>query len=433
MSEEITFVATGDSFITRRLPETPSSSFEEVVNLISQGDFKFTNFEVITPKESAPPSPVSGGTWARADRRVIKDLKKYGFNSVNLATNHVLDYLYEGLKDTEQALQEEDLLYVGAGKSMSEAAEPKYVESYNGRVALIGVTSTFEPNWMAGYARRDVPGRPGVNGLRVETTYCLSDENLTILNGIADRSGINNQRQLDVKEGFLPPDETDVVRLGVYRFKKGLDGSVESIPNKEDMERIVAKIHEAKRQADYVVISFHSHEMKGDQKQLPASFMEVAARTFIDEGASAVIGHGPHILRGIQVYKGCPIFYSLGNFIFQNETVSHLPHDFYKKYNLSDLHGVADGFDVRSKKGKIGLGANSKVWESVIVKWKMKNSKLEEILLYPIELGFELPRYRKGWPTLSNDMSIIQKLADLSKPFGTNIQIDGGKGVIKVK
>lgn len=39
----------------------------------------------------------------------------------------------------------------------------------------------------------------------------------------------------------------------------------------------------------------------------------------IDAAADVVVGHGPHVLRGIEVYKGRPIFYSLANFIFEND------------------------------------------------------------------------------------------------------------------
>lgn len=41
----------------------------------------------------------------------------------------------------------------------------------------------------------------------------------------------------------------------------------------------------------------------------------------IDAGAGVVVGHGPHVLRGIEVYKRRPIFYSLASFIFENDLV----------------------------------------------------------------------------------------------------------------
>lgn len=146
-----------------------------------------------------------------------------------------------------------------------------------------------------------------------------------------------------------------------------------------------------------------------------------------------MIGHGPHVLRGIEIYKERPIFYSLGNFIFQNETVAKLPHDFYETYGLGFEHGVADALDARSNDGKKGLGMNPDVWVSIIPVWKMRGGKLTEMTLYPIELGFGMPRYRRGWPKLSQNHGILKQLQRLSEPFGTNISIREGKGFIQAQ
>ena len=56
-----------------------------------------------------------------------------------------------------------------------------------------------------------------------------------------------------------------------------------------------------------------------------AEFIPVFARQMIDAGADLVAGHGPHLLRGMELYKKKPIFYSLGNFIGQNELVPKMP------------------------------------------------------------------------------------------------------------
>ena len=66
----------------------------------------------------------------------------------------------------------------------------------------------------------------------------------------------------------------------------------------------------------------------------PASFPEEFAHFSIDQGCSLFFAHGPHFLRGIEIYKNRPIFYSLGNFIFQNETVQWVPEPVYRGLNL---------------------------------------------------------------------------------------------------
>ncbi|RNF39954.1 CapA family protein [Planococcus salinus] len=432
MTEEFTFVATGDSFITRRLPTSQSTEFKELAELIGTGDFRFTNFEVTTPGKNPMPSPVSGGTWASGKPEVVGDLKEYGFNCVAWANNHTLDYLYNGLEETQKQLEKAGFVHAGVGGHLADASAPKYMETAAGRVALIAVTSTFHETWIAGEQRRDVPGRPGVNGLRYRSKYQTTEENLKLLKEIAEQVGINARRNLDILEGFLPEDPSGEVVFGEYKFSEGPESRLERAPEPKDMERVIRSIHEAKRQADYVVVSVHSHEMQGEDKQAAADFIEAASRTFIDEGAHAVLGHGPHIVRGIEIYRKRPIFYSLGNFIFQNDTVDFLPADFYAKHGLPADSNVADGIDARSKNNTIGLGTNPLVWESVIPRWKMKDGELTELHLYPIDLGFGQKRYQRGWPELTNNDKVLKDLQALSKPYGTAIDIQKHIGVVKV-
>ena len=59
------------------------------------------------------------------------------------------------------------------------------------------------------------------------------------------------------------------------------------------------------------------------------------SRAMIDAGADVVTASGPHVLRGIEIYKGQPIFYGLGDFIFQNETLLRQPPENYEPLGLS--------------------------------------------------------------------------------------------------
>lgn len=74
-------------------------------------------------------------------------------------------------------------------------------------------------------------------------------------------------------------------------------------------------IKEAKEKADFVFVIVHGgYEMYS----LPSPRIKETYRFFIEAGASAVIGHHTHVMSGYEVYKNCPIFYSLGNFVFDN-------------------------------------------------------------------------------------------------------------------
>jgi len=323
------------------------------------------------------------------------------------------------------------LVHAGAGKNLSEASTPKYLETPNGRVALIACTSTFPEGAEAGQQRKDIIGRPGINPLNFETLYQTPEQYIKNLKEISKKTYINAARELAIEEGYELMDDNKTVVFGNLKFIQGENFQTKTTPSLIDIDRIIKSIEEAKRQSDYVIFSIHFHEMEGKDKSKPAQFAKEASRIAIDYGAHCVIGHGPHILRGIELYKGKPIFYSLGNFIFQNETVSHLPADFYNKYSLGNNHCVADAFDTRTAENTKGLGVDPQVWHSILPFWEMNDGELTKIELYPIELGFEEPRYRRGWPLLSKKTEVLEEIQNLSKPFGTEIKIENGKGIIE--
>src|SRR5215211_6973511 len=100
------------------------------------------------------------------------------------------------------------------------------------------------------------------------------------------------------------------------------DCAVVRLSNEEDVAEVAAVVRNAAALSDYVIISIHAHE--GGGGTAPAEFVTNFAHAMIDAGAAVFVGHGPHYLRGIEVYRGKPIFYSLGDFIFQNETLLRL-------------------------------------------------------------------------------------------------------------
>lgn len=430
MATRLSFAAAGDSFITRRLPSVENASFRKLAEFLQRADVRFTNLEVTVHNREGVPSALSGGTWAAAHPEVLRDLKAYGFNLVAWANNHTLDYLYEGLHATKRHLDQFGFVHAGVGQNLAEASEVKYLETGNGRVALIAATSTFHEFWAAGEQRPDMIGRPGVNPLRYRVEHRISEERMRQLQEIAEVVEINAEEKLLQKEGFVVDPDSDAFRFGKYTFKIGPEEGRRTFPHQSDMTRILSRIQEAKRQADIVLVSIHAHEMKGEAKDQPADFLVEFSRKCIDEGAHGVIGHGPHIVRGVEIYKGRPIFYSLGNFIFQNESVSHLPADFYEKYGMGHEDNVADALDKRSHNNTKGLGAAPKVWSSVIPYWVMEDGTLKELHLYPIDLGFGQPRYRRGWPELSEKTEVLKNLQALSLPFGTEMIIERGVGKV---
>jgi len=98
----------------------------------------------------------------------------------------------------------------------------------------------------------------------------------------------------------------------------------------------------------------------------PAEFWVDFARGAVDAGCDAVFGHGPHVTLGIEIYKGRPIFYSLGNFIFQNDTIQSVPPGYYRGFGLPDDATPGDFMDARSGNGTRSFEIEAPYWESIV-------------------------------------------------------------------
>jgi hypothetical protein len=188
------------------------------------------------------------------------------------------------------------------------------------------------------------------------------------------------------------PDELRF--LGAF-FRAGDKASVKTEPDRRDLEGILASIREARRQSDWVMVSIHAHEGAPDDREKPAEFLVSFAHAAIDAGADLFVGHGPHVLRGIEVYKGKPIFYSLANFIFENDLVQFQPQENYDQFSLPLTATPADFYDARSGKDTREFPADQKFWESIVAGAVFNNKhELTGIELQPIVLGFGNGRIR---------------------------------------
>jgi poly-gamma-glutamate synthesis protein (capsule biosynthesis protein) len=217
------------------------------------------------------------------------------------------------------------------------------------------------------------------------------------------------------------------------RVEVGEKPGVRTTPNKQDLDEIAAAVRSASKLADYTIATIHAHEGGAGGRLVPAEFLVTFARAMIDAGADVFVGHGPHVLRGIEIYKGKPILYSLGDFIFQNETLLRLPAENYASYDLGSGAQVSDFNDRRYSNDTRGFPADPLIWESVVAMPRFKGKELVELALHPISLGFGQPPSRRGRPMLANaslGKKIIEDLVTLSKPFGTRIEYRDGVGYV---
>ena len=84
-----------------------------------------------------------------------------------------------------------------------------------------------------------------------------------------------------------------------------------------DPSRLNAAIREAKQSYDYVIVFVH---WGIEKNETPEEYQRTLAKRYIDAGADLVVGAHPHVLQGFEYYKGVPIIYSLGNYLFGNRT-----------------------------------------------------------------------------------------------------------------
>lgn len=427
------FIATGDAFITRRFPEGGYEGFDEVRDCIQKYDVKFSNLEMTFHEQEGYPAAFSGGTWAMADPRTLDDMKSYGFNLYNTANNHSCDYSHGGVLGTIRNLKERDMIFAGTGRNLGDASKPCYLEVKNARIALIAASASFHESGMAGGQSADMQGRPGLNPLRFETIYHVCKENFEKVKELAAVTKVNAEMENSVKNGYKNPPEKGTLPFGKYMFVLDEKDWIESRPFETDMIRIEKEIAEAKKQADVVLVSIHAHETDTENTKVPAMFLETFGRRCIDAGADAMIGHGPHELRGIEIYKGKPIFYSLGNFLFETETVDLQPYDAYLNRHMPLDTKVGAYMDNRSKNGTTGYGVLPEIWTSVMAGWTMEDGKVTKIELYPISLGMERVRSQKGVPVMTGDEEVLKYLAGLSAPYGTEIKIENGVGCIYIQ
>ena len=406
------FTAVGDTAIQRML--TDYDGIDEIVSYISQGDVRFFNLETTVNKDVFA-NFFSGGTWLRTDKKVLNSLQKFGFNLTTGANNHCLDFGHEGLLQTIQNIDDEGYVHAGLGRNLKEASMPRYLDTPQGRVALIACSTTFAPGALAGEQSRLLPGRPGVNGLRVETSLVVDEKDIETLNNIAKKTGINIGKEASIKAGYSAPTKEGQFDLGNMHFEVGKEPGLKAEINKADMLRIEKAIEEAAFFADYVLVSIHNHNRHFEDSNIPAKFVEEFAHRCIDCGAHAIIGHGPHLLRPFELYKERPIFYSLGDFLLELENCELAPEDFYAKFALTSDATMYDLFKVRTKDFTCGLQRQSVMMESVIPYFEMNDGKLTSLEIVPIELGLGMKHSKIGLPRIAKDNSILERYAKMSE------------------
>ncbi len=423
------FTAVGDAIIQRRIP-LDFEGYAELAPFILQGDARFFNLETTLNREGECfASQFSGGTYLRACPEVLEDLKKFGFNMTSFNNNHALDFSYVGMQKTINALDGSGLVHSGVGLDLENASSPRYLDTANGRVALISVNTSFESCMMAGKKSEKYGGRPGINGLRLHEELTVTEQELEFIRALSQKLKINNDNEIARREGYISSLSEAQAEFGELLFTRGNKTSHRIALDEHDMHRIERSIEEACFAADYVILSIHSHETEGGEKEDVPRFLSEFAHRCIDLGADAIIGHGPHLLRPIEIYNDKPIFYSLGDFILELYSVESAPADFFERYGLGTDATVYELLKKRSQGFTVGLMEDRKMNESVIPLWETRDKKISSLRLMPVELIMSGKKSERGLPHRAKNHEITERLSEMSKKFGIKMAVEADGNV----
>jgi poly-gamma-glutamate capsule biosynthesis protein CapA/YwtB (metallophosphatase superfamily) len=375
----ITITLAGQSMIRSDLRATAPAAVPVIQGLL-KGDIVFTNFEATVAEKG---QTVSEGRGFLSPPEALDALRMFGFNLLSFSGNHAFDLKVAGLENTIREADRRKIVHAGTGRNLNEAAAPAYLRTTKGAIALIATASgLIRPGASA------AADRPGVNELRVEAGD---------------------------KENEATTD---------------LPGAPPNTPSPQDAQRILQSIRDARKQASLIIVYQHNHVFgnhsfatiftEGMQERLaPNDWLKKWTHEEVDAGADIVVLHGAPLLHGVEIYRGKPIFYDLGNFIY------NVPP------TLTYIHEPLN-------------------WESAVAYVQFQGRNLTAVSFRPIVLNI----VGEGQPDIHNEYAanqflftrglpspatgaragyILERLAELSKPFGTKLVINGDTAEIKLK
>jgi len=433
IQEPFSFASVGDVIIVRPASQSADPGIQGALKVLGGADVGFGNFESLIRDERNFEGPLGGSMTGT--KEVAADLKAMGFTLMNRAGNHLMDSGQEGLFETTRLMEEAGLVYAGVGRNLNEARAPRFAETPKGRIGLVGMYSDVasgQSRLAATYQLGITGGRPGLNILGLTRSITVTADQLTALRTV--KNAVYDRRTTETSNPIAAPapDSPGQVDFFGARYKAGTKpGELTYTMNQGDLEDNLKSIKNGKQYSDFMVATIHAHQ--GDTlfqpflfEDRPPNFLVDLAHAAIDNGADAFVGHGPHILRGIEIYKGKPIFYDLGEFFRQWDWSCDC--NFSPNGDLTQAENVVRGHLQRG----VQEPAN---YESAIAVSKFDKGQLQEVRIYPIWGQHDGPLSRRGVPTLASPeigRRILERLQKLSEPFGTRIAIENNVGVIRI-
>lgn len=306
----------------------------------------------------------------RAAPSLAHELPRMGIGAVTLANNHALDYGVEGMLQTIDVVVDAGVRPCGTGPNWEAASEPLLIEVNGLWVAILSFACTVPTGWAAG------PDRPGLAAIRVT--------NEIVLDGTI----------FEEQPGTSPYVRTEALAA--------------------DVERAVECVRAARMSADIVIVAPHWGVPPGWAAAFQgvlADYQRPLGQALIEAGASLIVGNHAHVPLGFEVYRGVPIAYSLGNFMF------HL----FRGGGAIPTSRPAPPYQMEALHSPENL-------ESFVLLARCSKRGVEELRLHPIVLDAAVePVAAEG-----DDASrILERVRRLSPDPGV-VEIRDGVGVVRL-
>lgn len=266
--EPLVLMIAGDTNLQDRAE--PAGAFARILPTLREADLLVGHLEGPLSAPSADPAQPDvphKALWRHSEPRMVEGLRAANFAALSCASN--VTYPPRAALDTLAVLEEAGIGHAGIGRNSEEARRGTVVACRGVKVGLLSYSSVF---WPVGHAAGD--DSPGIATIRAHTAY-----------------------QPDRRALEMP----------------GAPPRVVTFCDDEELTAMTEDVRRLHAQADLVLLSCHwgvssSTEVMAYQREI--------ARAAIEAGVDLVFGHHPHVIQEIEVYRGKPIFYSLGNFAF---------------------------------------------------------------------------------------------------------------------
>jgi poly-gamma-glutamate synthesis protein (capsule biosynthesis protein) len=419
MAAEFSLFLAGDAMLTVPWSAVTEPAFLDLVDEMRAADATILNLETVIHSYRGFAQAESGGTWTTSPPAIATELAWAGVDMVAHANNHAFDYGSEGVMETIEHVTGAGIVLSGSGADLQRARSPGGISRKGLRIAHVSMAATFVPYGRASRSRPDIPGRPGVNPLSV-----TREPHLAVPSWFA--------RMLKAVDGLLGRDtqrysQSEFRRFGA-RFRIAPQFSVErgKRPVKQDRDGNLEAVRAAAGDADITVVSIHSHN---ESPWLMRFVAEVVAA-----GASIVVVHGAHAVRGIALVEGKPVFLGLGDFAYQAAQIAALPAEAYERHGLGDEAGPAD---LLRAAGAGALNRRRETFEGAAAILRFDGTRLTAVELLPLDLGFDGNAPDRGRPQLADaglGHRIVSRIAEMSKVHGTEVIHDrqANRGILRL-